>query len=84
MITINYTLPIHIRMTPEDFEIELSGECYIINSDDEHNFVLYQTQKTLYDIADFVMLDDAVEYCKLKIDSVFDYLNVIGSQNWHF
>ncbi|MWN91154.1 hypothetical protein GQ597_10615 [Gilliamella sp. Pra-s65] len=70
MITINYTLPIYIRMTPEDYEIELSGECYIINSDDEHNFVLYQTLKSQYDIADFVMLADAVEYCKLKIDCV--------------
>lgn len=71
MITINYTLPIYIRMTPEDYEIELSGECYIINSDDEHNYVFYQTLKAQYDIADFVMLEDAVEYCKLKIDSVF-------------
>ena len=58
-------------MTPDDYDNELSGECYIINSDDEHNFVLYQKQKTLYDIADFVMLEDAVEYCKLQIDSVF-------------
>ncbi|MFQ0995675.1 hypothetical protein ACGH6Q_11790 [Gilliamella sp. BG2] len=71
MITINYTLPIYIRQTPEDFEIELSGECYIINNEEDHNYVFYQTQKTLYDIADFVMLHDAVEYCKLKIDSVF-------------
>ena len=71
MITINYTLPIYIRQTPEDYEIEITGECYIINSDDEHNYVFYQTQKALYDIADFVMLEDAVECCKLKIDSVF-------------
>lgn len=71
MITINYTLPIYIRMMPEDYENEISGEYYIINSDDDHNYVFYQTQKTLYDIADFVMLADAVEYCKLKIDSVF-------------
>lgn len=71
MITINYTLPIYIRQTPDDYEIEITGECYIINSDDEHNYVLYQTLKSQYDIADFVMLEDAVEYCKLKIDSVF-------------
>lgn len=58
-------------MMPEDYENEISGEYYIINSDDDHNYVFYQTQKTLYDIADFVMLADAVEYCKLKIDSVF-------------
>ena len=70
MITIKYTLPIYIRMTPDDYENELSGECYIINSDDDHNYVFYQTQKTLYDIADFVMLSDAVEYCKLKIDAM--------------
>ncbi|WP_176700376.1 hypothetical protein [Gilliamella sp. Gris1-4] len=77
MITINYTLPIYIRQTPEDFENEITGECYIINSDDENNFVLYQTQKTLYGIADFVMLEDAVEYCKLKIDSVFVNISII-------
>ena len=41
-----------------------------LNSDDDHNYVFYQTQKTLYDIADFVMLSDAVEYCKLKIDAM--------------
>ncbi|MWN91288.1 hypothetical protein GQ597_11315 [Gilliamella sp. Pra-s65] len=70
MITINYYIPIYIRMTPDDYEIELSGECYIINSDDEHNFVLYQTLKSQYDIAYFVMLHGAVEYCKLKIDSI--------------
>ncbi|WP_141671395.1 hypothetical protein [Gilliamella sp. Gris1-4] len=77
MITINYTLPIYIRQTPDDYEIEITGECYIINSDDENNFVLYQTQKTLYGIADFVMLEDAVEYCKLKIDSVFVNISII-------
>ena len=71
MITINYTLPIYIRQTPEDFENEITGECYIINSGNEHNYVFYQTQKALYDIADFVMLEDAVEYCRLKIDSMF-------------
>nr|WP_202112475.1 MULTISPECIES: hypothetical protein [unclassified Gilliamella] len=49
---------------------EITGECYIINSDDDHNYVLYQTLKSQYDIADFVMLADAVEYCRLKIDSV--------------
>ena len=70
MITIKYTIPIYIRMTPDDFENEISRECYIINSDDDHNYVFYQTQKTLYDIADFVMLSDAVEYCKLKIDAM--------------
>lgn len=69
MITIKYTLPIYIRMTPDDYENEITGECYIINSDDDHNYVFYQTQKTLYDIADFVMLHDAVEYCKLKIEN---------------
>lgn len=56
-------------MTPEDYETELSCECYIINSDDEHNYVFYQTNKSQYDIADFVILSDAVEYVKLKIDS---------------
>jgi hypothetical protein len=71
MITINYTLPIYIRTAPDDYEMELSGECYIINSYNDHNYVFYQTVKTLYDIADFVMLEDAVEYVKLKIDSVF-------------
>jgi hypothetical protein len=70
MITIKYHIPIYIRMTPEDYENEITGECYIINSDDDHNYVFYQTQKTLYDIADFVMLEDAVEYCWLKIDSI--------------
>ena len=43
---------------------------YVPKSDDERNHMFYQTAKTLYDIADFVMLHDAVEYCKLKIDSV--------------
>ncbi|WP_160422571.1 hypothetical protein [Gilliamella sp. Lep-s35] len=57
-------------MTPEDFENEITGECYIINSDEDHNFAFYQTAKTLYDIADFVMLHGAVEYCKLKIDGI--------------
>ena len=69
MITINYTLPIYIRMTPDDYENEITGECYIINSDDDHNYVFYQNDKTMFDIADFVMLHDAVEYCKLKIDA---------------
>ena len=68
MITIKYTIPIYIRMTPDDYDDEITGECYIINSHDDHNYVFYQTAKTLYDIADFVMLSDAVEYCKLKID----------------
>lgn len=57
-------------MTPDDYEIELSDECYIINSHDDHNYVFYQNDKTMYDIADFVMLSDAVEYCKLKIDAM--------------
>lgn len=70
MITIKYTIPIYVRMTPDDYDDEITGECYIINSDDEHNYVFYQTQKTLYDIADFVVLSDAVEYCKLKIDAM--------------
>ena len=70
MITINYTLPIYIRMTPDDYENEITGECYIINSDDDHNYVFYQNDKTMYDIADFVVLSDAVEYCKLKIDAM--------------
>lgn len=69
MITINYTLPIYIRQTSDDYENEITGECYIVNSDDEHNFVLYQTLKSQYDIADFVIIHDAVEYCWLKIDS---------------
>ena len=69
MITIKYTIPIYVRTAPDDYENEITGECYIINSDDEHNYVFYQTQKTLYDIADFVMLSDAVEYCRLKIDA---------------
>ena len=70
MIAIKYTIPIYIRMTPDDYENELSGECYIINSHDDHNYVLYQNDKTMFDIADFVVLSDAVEYCKLKIDSM--------------
>lgn len=74
MITINYALPIYIRQTPDDYENEIIGECYIINSDDEHNYVFYQTQKSQYDIADFVLLSDAIEYCKLKIDSVYGHI----------
>lgn len=69
MITIKYTIPIYIRMTPDDYENEITGECYIINSHDDHNYVFYQNDKTMFDIADFVMLPDAVEYCKLKIDA---------------
>lgn len=68
MITINYTIPIYIRMTPEDLEVELPHHCYIIDSDDDHNYVSYQTRTTIYDIADFKYLDDAVEYCKFKVD----------------
>ena len=71
MITINYTIPIYIRMTPADLEIDLPPDCYIIDSGNDNNFVSYQTLTTFYDIADFVMLDDAVEYVKLKIDSLF-------------
>ena len=70
MITIKYTIPIYIRMTPDDYDDEITGECYIINSHDDHNYVFYQNDKTMYDIADFVMLSDAVEYCKLKIDAM--------------
>ena len=70
MITIKYTIPIYVRMTPDDYDDEITGECYIINNQDDHNYVFYQTRKTLYDIADFVMLSDAVEYCKLKIDAM--------------
>ena len=70
MITIKYTIPIYVRTEPDDCETELSGECYIINSDDDHNYVFYQNDKTMFDIADFVMLHDAVEYCKLKIDAM--------------
>ena len=69
MITIKYTIPIYVRTAPDDYDLELSGECYIINSQDDHNYVFYQNDKTMYDIADFVMLPDAVEYCKLKIDA---------------
>ena len=68
MITIKYTIPIYVRMTPDDYENEITGECYIINSHGDHNYVFYQNDKTMFDIADFVMLSDAVEYCKLKID----------------
>ena len=68
MITIKYTIPIYVRMTPDDYDDEITGECYIINSHDDHNYVFYQNDKTMFDIADFVMLHDAVEYCKLKID----------------
>ena len=68
MITIKYTIPIYIRMTPDDYDDEITGECYIINSHDDHNYVFYQNDTTIYDIADFVMLSDAVEYCKLKVD----------------
>ena len=57
-------------MTPDDYDDEITGECYIINSHDDHNYVFYQNNKTMFDIADFVMLHDAVEYCKLKIDSM--------------
>ena len=57
-------------MTPDDYDDEITGECYIINSDDEHNYVFYQNNKTMFDVADFVVLSDAVEYCKLKIDAM--------------
>ena len=56
-------------MTPDDYDDEITGECYIINSHDDHNYVFYQNNKTMFDIADFVMLHDAVEYCKLKIEN---------------
>lgn len=70
MITIKYTIPIYVRMTPDDYENEITGECYIISSQDDHNYVFYQNDKTMFDIADFVILSDAVEYCKLKIDAM--------------
>ena len=70
MITIKYTIPIYVRTAPDDYENEITGECYIINSHDDHNYVFYQNDKTMFDIADFVMLSDAVEYCKLKIDAM--------------
>ena len=57
-------------MAPDDYDDEITGECYIINSHDDHNYVFYQNDKTMFDIADFVMLSDAVEYCKLKIDAM--------------
>lgn len=57
-------------MTPDDYEIELSGECYIINSHDKYYYVFYQNDDDMLDVPDFVMLHDAVEYSKLKIDSV--------------
>ena len=69
MITIKYTIPIYVRTAPDDYDLELSGECYIINSQDDHNYVFYQNDKTMYDIADFVMLYEAIEYCVLKINS---------------
>lgn len=40
-------------MTPDDYEIEITGECFIINSYDDHNYVFYQNYKTMLDIADF-------------------------------
>ena len=70
MITIKYTIPIYVRTAPDDYDDEITGECYIINSQDDHNYVFYQNNKTMFDIADFVMLSDAVEYCKLKIDAM--------------
>ena len=68
MITIKYTIPIYVRTEPDDYETELSGECFIINGHDDHNYVFYQNDKTMFDIADFIRLNEAIEYCKLKID----------------
>ena len=69
MITIKYTIPIYVRTAPDDYDDEITGECYIINSQDDHNYVFYQDDADdMLDVADFVMLFDAVEYCKLKID----------------
>ena len=69
MITIKYTIPIYIRMTPDDYETELSGECFIINGHDDHNYVFYQNDDDdMLDVADFIRLNEAIEYCKLKID----------------
>lgn len=56
-------------MTPDDYDDEITGECYIINSHDDHNYVFYQNDKTMFDIADFVTLYEAIEYCVLKINS---------------
>ena len=55
MITINYHIPIYLRMEPDDYENQITFGCYIINSDDDHNYDFYQTLKSQYDIADFVM-----------------------------
>ena len=56
-------------MTPDDYETELSGECYIINSHDDHNYFFYQNDDDdMLDVADFIRLNEAIEYCKLKID----------------
>ena len=68
MITIKYTIPIYVRTAPDDYENEITGECYIINSHDDHNYVFYQNDKTMFDIADFVTLYEAIEYCALKIN----------------
>ena len=71
MITIKYTIPIYVRTAPDDYDDEITGECYIINSQDDHNYVFYQDDADdMLDVADFVMLSDAVEYCKLKIDAM--------------
>ena len=69
MITIKYTIPIYVRTAPDDYDDEITGECYIINSHDDHNYVFYQNDKTMFDIADFVTLYEAIEYCVLKINS---------------
>ena len=68
MITIKYTIPIYVRTAPDDYDDEITGECYIINSHDDHNYVFYQNDKTMFDIADFVTLYEAIEYCALKIN----------------
>ena len=46
MITINYHIPIYLKMVPDDYEIELSGESCFSNYQNNHNYVFYQTQKS--------------------------------------
>ena len=76
MITINYHVPIYLKMVPDDYEIELSGEHCFSNCQNNHNYVFYQTQKSQYDVVDFVFLA-MQEYCKLKINSVFVNISIM-------
>ena len=69
MITIKYTIPIYVRTEPDDYDDEITGECFIINGHDDHNYVFYQNDDDdMLDVADFIRLNEAIEYCKLKID----------------